>query len=95
MKSKIQKLKKSEQDKRRYFITDASSNEKIEKSLLEYIGILGLAKSNYKEVKTKSHSKKVIGSCSREELHNVRTALTLAGINIEKVASTIKGLSKK
>ena len=39
-------------------------------------------------------SGKVVGSCLAKSLDDVRTALALEGIKIEKVSGTIKGLKK-
>jgi RNase P/RNase MRP subunit POP5 len=86
------KLKPSARDKRRYFIVECDSNEKVEKAILEYIGILGFAKSAYKFVKKDKN--KIVGSCLREELNNVRAGLALAGFSIKKVSGTISGLSR-
>jgi|GEM_PF-529403 len=103
------KLKPSARDKRRYFITGAS-NAKVEAAILEYIGVLGLAKSAYMFVKTvksaargipsqkgtgvPSSSGKTIGSCLVKSLNDVRAALAMAGIRIEKVSGTLKALGK-
>lgn len=92
MKTKQLKLKPSSRDKRRYLLINEKSNEKIESAILEYIGVLGFAKSAY--LKVKSTQNKTIGSCLTEELNNVHSALTLAGINIDKISNTIKGLEK-
>lgn len=91
MKKKMQKLKlkPSARDKRRYFLVRAS-NDKIEKALLEYLGVLGFAKAAYVYVKKKNSN--VVGSCLREELENVRAGLGMTGIKIEKVSGTLKGL---
>jgi len=86
------KLKKSAKDKRRYLLINEKSNKKIEEAILEYIGVLGFAKSAYKSV-SPSPKNKIIGSCVREELNNVKAALTLSKIKVEKVSNTIKGLS--
>jgi len=91
MKNKQLKLNPANRDKRRYLLINEKSNTKIESSILEYIGVLGFAKSAYMKVKTQGN--KTVGSCLREELNNVQAALTLAGIKTEKVSNTIKGLS--
>ena len=83
------KLKPSARDKRRYFLVN-SSNAKIEAAILEYIGVLGFAKSAYMFVK--KNGSKTITSCLRESLDEVRASLTFKGIKIEKVSGTIKGL---
>ena len=85
------KLKPSTRDKRRYFIVDAT-NERVEKVILEYVGVLGFAKSAYMPVKVEGISK-TVGSCLVGSLEEVRAGLGLSGIKIEKVSGTIKGLS--
>jgi len=94
VKIKKLKLKPSARDKRRYFLASVS-NEKIEKAILEYIGVLGFAKSAYQEVVTKDFSNKTVGSCLTKSLNDVRAALALSGIGIEKVSGTLKGLRGK
>ena len=93
--SKIKKLKLkvSARDKRRYFLV-AASNEKVEAAILEYLGVLGFAKSAYRQV-TGNRSRvadKIIGSCLVKSLEDVRAALAFVGIRIEKVSGTLKGL---
>lgn len=84
------KLKPSARDKRRYFLVGAS-NAKVEAAILEYIGVLGFAKSAYMFVK--KSGMKSVGSCLVKSLDDVRAALGLAGIKIEKVSGTLKGLA--
>jgi len=86
------KLKPSARDKRRYFLVGAT-NAKVEAAILEYVGILGLAKSAYMKVSSKDFSGKLIGSCLVKSLDDVRASLAFAGIKIEKVSGTLKGLS--
>ncbi len=83
------KLKPSARDKRRYFLVNAS-NEKVEKAILEYIGVLGFGKSAYMFVG--KFGAKIIGSCLVNSLEDVRAALSFDGIRIEKVSGTLKGL---
>jgi hypothetical protein len=83
------KLKPSARDKRRYFLA-SGSNAKIEKAILEYIGVLGFGRAAYMFVK-KSGAKSV-GSCLVKSLEDVRAALAFKGIRIEKVSGTLKGL---
>lgn len=89
MKQKKLKLKPSMRDNRRYLIIDGE-NEKIEKAILDYIGILGFAKAAY--VKVDSSGGKTVGAVRRESLNDVRAALALAGISVEKVSGTLRGL---
>ena len=94
VKIKKLKLKPSARDKRRYFLVGAS-NEKVEKAILEYIGVLGFSKSAYMKVNPKDFKGKTMGSCLSDSLTDVRAALALAGIRIEKVSGTIAGLGRK
>jgi len=85
------KLKPSSREKRRYFLV-RESNKKIEKILLEYLGILGFARSAYIEVRDKDVKGYTIGSCLTKSLKDIRTSLALSRISIKKVSGTIKGL---
>lgn len=91
MRSTNLKLKPSARDKRRYLLVSSKSSKAVEDSLLEYIGVLGFAKSAYMFVK-KGKDGFVIGSCLRESLNDVRSALSMKGILIKKVSGTLKGL---
>ena len=91
-KNKVLKLKPSARDKRRYLLIDEVSEEKIEKAILDYIGVLGFARSAYMNVKTKEFSGKRVGSCLRSELNDVYSGLVLSGIKVLKVSNTLKGL---
>lgn len=86
------KLKASARDNRRYLIVKEIDSEKIEKAILDYVGVLGFAKSAY--IKVKSVSGKTIIGVRREELNNVRASFAFAGIFVEKVSGTLKGLGK-
>ena len=95
VKVKKLKLKPSARDKRRYFLVRAS-NARVEKAILEYIGILGFAKADYQKVSGVGVqvSGVIVGSCLVKSLEDVRAALAFAGIRIEKVSGTLKGLGK-
>ena len=58
---------------------------------MEYIGVLGFAKSNFMFVEVEN---KLIGSCIRESLEDVRASLAWKGIKIQKVSGTIAGLGR-
>jgi len=101
VKSRKLKLKPSARDKRRYFLVRAS-REDVEKVILEYIGVLGFARSAFMIVSPEEgkNSKKIsnsflIGSCLVSSLDDIRASLGLAGIEILKVSGTLKGLSSK
>jgi RNase P/RNase MRP subunit POP5 len=91
-KKKKLKLRPSARDNRRYFLIDSNDNEKVEGAILDYIGILGMAKSAYFFVKTEGN--KIIGSCLRESLNSVLASLAFAEIKVLKVSGTLKGLKK-
>ena len=92
-KAKKLKLKPSARDNRRYLLIDCEDNEKVERAILDYIGILGLAKSAYLFVK--KEKEKVVGSCLRESLNDVLASLAFMGIKVVKVSGTLKGLEAK
>jgi RNase P/RNase MRP subunit POP5 len=93
-KTKRLKLKPSARDKRRYFLVK-SSNAKVEAAILEYIGVLGFAKSAYMKVNTKDFPGKLVGSCLAKSINEVRASLALARIKIIRVSGTLKSLREK
>lgn len=88
------KLNPSNKIKRRYLLIKAESRDKIEKVILDYIGILGWAKAKPFFVKSEG---KIILAIDRKEVDNVRAAFEVCNENIDilKVSGTLKGLSKK
>ena len=76
------KLKPSARDKRRYFLVGAS-NARVEKAILDYIGVLGFGKSAYKQVVGRSSlgiwKGKIVGSCLVKSLEDIRAALAFSG----------------
>ncbi|MCK5449579.1 hypothetical protein KAI32_01820 [Candidatus Pacearchaeota archaeon] len=94
VKGKKLNLKPSARDKRRYFLVRAT-NEKVEAAILEYVGVLGFAEAVYMRIQTKDFPGRLVGSCLVKSLENVRAALALAGIGVEKVSGTLKGLRGK
>jgi RNase P/RNase MRP subunit POP5 len=93
MKNKKLGLKASQKDNRRYLIIN-TENVKIEEAILKYVGVLGFAKSAYMKVDEDRQRGKTIGSVKREYLEDVKAALILAGIKVEKVSGTLKGLGR-
>ncbi len=79
----------SQRDNRRYFLCNSSDKEKIEKAILEYIGVLGYAQSNFMFLDIKG---KLVCSCKRESLEKIRASLAWKAIKIQKVSGTIKSL---
>ncbi len=86
------KLRPSVRDKRRYFIVSTKNNRKVEEAILEYIGVLGFAKSAYMFVKKRGEH--LVGSCLRESLNDVRASLAFKGLKIDKVSGTLAGLER-
>ncbi len=91
----MKKQKSSARIKRRYLLIDAESKDQVEKAILEYIGILGWAKASPVFVNSKGED--IILSINREEITNVRGALSLSkdNIRVKRVSGTLKGLDRK
>ncbi len=94
VKIKKLKLKPSARDKRRYLLIHGT-NEAVKSAILDYVGVLGFAKSAYLRVKTKDFQGKLVGSCLSKSLDEVRASLALRGIRIERVSGTLKSLKGK
>ncbi len=92
-KKKKLKLKPSARDNRRYFLIECADKEKVERAILDYVGILVLAKSAYLFVKRVDGG--IIGSCLRESLNPLLASLAFAGLKVLKVSGTLKGLGKQ
>lgn len=88
------KLKSSARIKKRYLLLSASSKEEIEKAILDYIGVLGWAKSSPAFIHSKNS--RIILSINRKSINEVRAAFELSPKNIKilKVSGTLKGLGK-
>ena len=88
------KIKPSAKIKHRYLLLQAKSKKEIEKTILDYIGILGWAKASPTFIETKT--KKIILSINRKSITNVRAAFEIspAKIKVIKVSGTLKGLKK-
>jgi RNase P/RNase MRP subunit POP5 len=84
------KIKPSARIKKHYILFSSSSKEKLEKIILDYIGILGWAKASPKFINNN------ILAVDRKEVTNIRAAIELADTNIKilKVSGTLKGLKK-
>lgn len=86
------KLKPSARDNRRYFLIESNDPKQVEQAILDYIGILGLAKAAYLTVSVSPN--KIIGSCLRESLNQVLASFAFYGLKVSKVSGTLKGLEK-
>jgi len=87
------RLKPSARDNRRYLLIDSVNHKSIENAILKYIGILGYSKAAFMFVKSDKFENKIIGSCLRKSLIDVKSALLLSDIKVEKVSETIKRLT--
>jgi RNase P/RNase MRP subunit POP5 len=88
------KLKPSMKSHRRYLLVKTSDKSNIEKVILDYLGILGLAKMNLFFVKEAGNE--FLISIERGEVDSFRAAVecSKADIRIIKVSGTMKGIDK-
>jgi RNase P/RNase MRP subunit POP5 len=88
-------LKPSMKERKRYLLIKGKNLKKnIEKSILDFIGILGMSKTGLSWIKTTKDS--AIICINREMLDKVRASLAICPdkITVERVSGTIKGLRK-
>ncbi len=83
-------LKPSHREKKRYLLLECVDEKDVEEAILDYVGVLGYAKTSPKIV-TKI-DKKLILAINRKELDKIRAAFFLAGIKVLKVSGTLKKL---
>ena len=91
----MKSLKPSTRENKRYLLVRGKNLKKnIEKSILEFIGVLGLSKVGLGFIKTEKDS--VIISINREMIDSVRASFCVFSekISVEKVSGTLKGLKK-
>lgn len=86
-------LKPSAREKKRYLLVKGAVQE-IEKSILEFIGVLGMSKTGLVWVK-KNKDSAVIG-VNREIVDSVRASFAVwpQKISVEKVSGTLRGLGR-
>ena len=92
------KTRSSAKTKRRYILLEAKDKKEIERTILDYLGILGYAKASplfVRSFKDKTKNK-IILSVDRSEVSNIRAAFEIskAEIKVGKVSGTLKGLEK-
>ena len=83
-------------EKKRYLLIKGKNLKKnIEKSIIDFIGILGISKTGMSWIKTENNS--AIICINREMIDKVRASLVLCGDKMEvmKVSGTLKGLGKQ
>ena len=90
----MKSLKPSSRENKRYLLVRGKNLKKnIEKAILEYVGIKGLAEAGLDWIKSNSDS--VIISINRGAINEVKASLCVFSetINVERVSGTLKGLS--
>jgi len=92
----MKSLKPSARENKRYLLISGKnlSTEKIEKSVLELVGVLGLSKCGLVFIKKQGNN--LIIGINREMVDFVRASLVVQKDKIEvlKVSGTLKGLGK-
>lgn len=90
----MKSLKPSLREKRRYLYVKGHVGG-VEKAILDYIGVLGMAKSGLMWIKHGKDS--AIISINRKMVNDVRASLTVwpEKISVERVSGTLKSLREK
>jgi|SRR3989344_2924953 len=86
------KLKPSLKENKRYLLIDSDNKKKIEKALIEYLGIKEFSRLGLVFL---SINNKPVLAINREKLYDTRAALCLAGIRTLRVFGTLKKLKEK
>lgn len=88
-------LKPSMRENKRYLLVEGKELRKnIEKSILDFIGVLGMSKTGLQFIKEKDNS--AVISVNREMVDSIRAALCVwpKKMEVKKVSGTLKGLGK-
>ncbi len=88
-------LKPSARERKRYLLIKGENlKENIEKTIFDFIGILGASKAGLKYIKITS--KTAVISINRKGLDLVRASFAISkeNLKIEKVSGTLKSLKK-
>ena len=87
----MKSLKPSHREKKRYLLLEGkdASKEKIEKCILDYIGVLGFAKASPQIIK--KTSKGLVLAINRQELDKIRASFLMSGkdIQVKKVSGAV------
>jgi len=90
----MRKLKPSHREKKRYLLIEGkdATKEKIEKAILDYIGILGFAKASPQVIKKTGN--KLVLAINRGALNEIRASLLMSGRNLEikRVSGSVKNV---
>ena len=93
---KMKTLKPTMRENKRYLLVHGKNlKENIEKSVLEFVGILGMSKCGLSFIKTENES--AIICINREMVDSVRASFAVfpEKISVERVSGTLKGLRGK
>ncbi len=89
----MKSLKPSLKENKRYLLVKGKNlKENIEKSIYDFIGVLGMSKTSLSFVKLEKE--KAIISVNRESLNHVRASFAVwpDEIKVERVSGTLKGI---
>lgn len=92
----LKSLKPPMRENKRYlFVRGKNLKENIEKSILGFIGVLGMSHTGLGWIKTGKDS--AIISVNREMVDSIKASFSVFSerISVEKVSGTLKGLRKK
>lgn len=89
----MKKLNPSSRLNRRYILINGEKSE-IEKTILDYIGVLGWARASPQFI---NHEGKLVLAINVKSLSDVRAAFEISERSIEilRVSGTLKGLNRK
>lgn len=93
----MKSLKPSHREKKRYLLIEGkdATKQRVEKIVLDYIGVLGYAKASPQIIK--SANNKLILAINRKSLNEIRAAFLLSGKNlrIKRVSGTLRKLKSQ
>jgi len=99
---KLKSLKPTMRENKRYLLVngDSLSKDKIEKAILEFIGVNGMSKTGLEFIKEKENEnknkskEKMIIAVNREMIDLIRASLCVYKdeMGVERVSGTLKGL---
>ena len=89
----MKSLKPSAREKKRYLLVKGNNLKKnIEKSILEFSGVLGMSKAGLSFVKSGKDSAVICVNRKAVDLVRASFAVSPEEISVEKVSGTLKGL---
>jgi len=90
----MKSLKPSHRENKRYLLIEGkdANKKEIETCILEYIGVLGFAKTSPQVIKKTARG--LILAINRKELDKIRASFLMSGkkLEIKKVSGSLKGL---